>query len=146
MWDIIDNFFLAFNIQFLPREENKMVDSLAVAASTFRPPQNLLLRYKIKVRHKPSILDNVKHWQVFEDDEQVKRFIKVVGDFAHSTIEEEEEEEAEQEATPWKDTVAGQKNLQLKGNTIPRGLVPLERIFNKDNIASNKWPQRRMSK
>lgn len=36
----------------------------------------------------------------------------------------------------WKDTVAGKKNLQLKGNTIPRGLVPLERIFNKYDMAS----------
>lgn len=69
MWDLIDNFFLAFNIQFLPREGKKIVDSLVVAASNFKTPQNPLLRYEVEVRYRPSIPDNVKHWQVFEDDE-----------------------------------------------------------------------------
>ena len=53
----------------------------------------------------------------------------------HSTIDQEEEE-AYQEATSWKDTVARHKILQLKENTIPHGLVPMERIFSKDDIAS----------
>ena len=61
VWDLIDNFFFTFNIQFLPREENRMANSLVVATSTFRPPQNLLLSYEIEVRHEPSIPDNVKH-------------------------------------------------------------------------------------
>jgi len=61
MWDLFENFFLAFNIQFMPREGSKMVDFLAVAASTFRPHQNPLLRYELEVRCRPSILDNVKH-------------------------------------------------------------------------------------
>ena len=33
-------------------------------------------------------------------------------------------------------TVAGQKNLQIEGNTIPCVLVPLERLFNKNDVAS----------
>ena len=51
VWDMIENFFLAFNIHFMPRELNRMVDSLVVAASTFRPPQNPLLRYEVEVRY-----------------------------------------------------------------------------------------------
>lgn len=66
----------------------------------------------------------------------MKIFIKVIGEFAHSTIDQEEEEEEYQEDTPWKDIVAGSKILQLKGNTIPCGLVPLEMLFNKDDIVS----------
>ena len=62
VWDMVENFFLEFNIQFMPREQNRMVDSLAVATSTFRPPQNPLLRYEIEVRYRPSIPDNIKHW------------------------------------------------------------------------------------
>ena len=50
VWDMIENFFSAFNIQFMPREQNRIADSLAVAASTFRPPQNPLLRYEVEVR------------------------------------------------------------------------------------------------
>ena len=36
--DLVDNFFLAFNIQFMPWEKNRMADSLPVADSTFCPP------------------------------------------------------------------------------------------------------------
>lgn len=75
VWDLIENFFLDFNIQFLPKELNRIVDSLTVAASTFRPPRNPLLKYEVEVKCRPSILDNIKHWQVFEDDDKVKRFI-----------------------------------------------------------------------
>lgn len=92
VWDLINNFFLAFNIQLLPMEENRMADSLVVAASTLRPPQNPLLIYEIEVRHGPSIHDNVKHSKVFEDDEQVRRFIEFFWEFSHSTIDQEEDE------------------------------------------------------
>jgi ribonuclease HI len=34
-WDLVDSFFLAFNISFVPRAENSMVDSLVVSASSF---------------------------------------------------------------------------------------------------------------
>ena len=69
VWDLIENYFEAFNLQFVPREENRMVDYLAVAASTFKPPINPKLRYEIELRHRPSIPDNVKHWKVFKDYE-----------------------------------------------------------------------------
>lgn len=66
----------------------------------------------------------------------MKQFIEVIWEFSNSTIdqEEEEEEEADQEAASWKDAVARHKILQLKGSTIPRGLVPLEMLFNTDGI------------
>ena len=34
----------------------------------------------------------------------------------------------------WEEKVAGHKLLQLKGNVIPRGLVPLERLFDKNDV------------
>lgn len=30
--------------------------------------------------------------------------------------------------------ISGHKILQIKGNTIPRGLVPLQRIFNSNDV------------
>jgi len=77
VWDLIENYFEAFNLQFVPREENRLADSLAVAASTFKPPISVKLRYEIEMRHRPSIPDNIKHWQVFEDDEQIKQFLSM---------------------------------------------------------------------
>ena len=64
-----------------------MADSLAVASSTFRPSQNPLLRYEIEVHYRPSIPDNIKHWQVFEDEEEVKIFLEIVGEFSNMDID-----------------------------------------------------------
>jgi ribonuclease HI len=38
VWELVDIFFLAFNISFIPREENNMVDYLVVSTSNFRVP------------------------------------------------------------------------------------------------------------
>ena len=45
VWDLVDNFFLAFNISFIPREENQKADSLALDANTFRPPIGPNIKY-----------------------------------------------------------------------------------------------------
>ena len=89
-----------------------MADSLAVVASTFRPPQNPLLRYEVEVRYRPSIPDNIKHWQVFEDEEQMKRFLETVGEFSNMEIDDEEEVEPEDSPKrDWEEKVAGSKVL-----------------------------------
>jgi len=36
--DLIDNFFLSFNMSFVPREDNTSVDSLVISASNFKIP------------------------------------------------------------------------------------------------------------
>jgi hypothetical protein len=59
VWDLIENFFLSFNIHSIPIIHNKQADSLAVASSSFIPPSVLKLKYEIEIRHKPSIPDNV---------------------------------------------------------------------------------------
>jgi ribonuclease HI len=61
VWDLIDSFFSAFNISFIPREENTMAYSLATLASNFRVPLPPKSRYDVEVKYMPSISDNVKH-------------------------------------------------------------------------------------
>ena len=143
VWDMVENFFLAFNIQFMPREQNRMADSLAAAASTFRPPQNPLLRYEVEVRYRPSNPDKIKHWQVFEDEEQMKRFLETVGEFSNMEIDDDEEEVESEDTSErnWEKKVAGNKVLQLKGNIIPRGLVPLEIFLTRmmSHCSQAKW-------
>jgi ribonuclease HI len=89
VWDLIDSFFLAFNISFIPREENTVVDSLAVSASNFRIPLPPKLRYDVEVKYRPSIPDNVKHWKVFEDDLEIKRFLETVDEFSALHIDQD---------------------------------------------------------
>jgi ribonuclease HI len=72
VWDLIDSFFSTFNISFIPREKNTMEDSLATSASNFNVPLPPKFIYDVEVKYRPSILDNVKHWKVFEDDLEVK--------------------------------------------------------------------------
>jgi ribonuclease HI len=78
VWDLVDSFFSAFNIYFIPREENTMADSLATSASNFKVPLPPKFRYDVEVKYRPSIPDNVKHWKVFEDDLEIKKFLETV--------------------------------------------------------------------
>ena len=128
VWDMIDNYFVAFNITYIPRDHNQTADSLALAATHFRIPKTTQLKYPIEVRYIPSLPDNAKPWRVFEYDIEIKRFLELTHEFSNSLINEEEdvEEIAENE-------IVGRKIIELKGNFIPKGLVPLGRIFSKDD-------------
>jgi ribonuclease HI len=94
VWDLIDNFFLAFNISFIPRRENTMADSLAVSASHFRislPPK---IKYDIEVKYRPSIPDKVKHWKVFEDDLEIRKFLDSIDEFSSLHIDQDHDSES----------------------------------------------------
>jgi ribonuclease HI len=82
VWDLIKKFFTSLNFHFVPRSENQQVDALAKVASTFSPPTDFNLKYHIQMRHRPSIPDNVQHWQVFEDDEQLRKFLESLDEFS----------------------------------------------------------------
>jgi hypothetical protein len=58
-----------------------MADSLAISKSNFRVPMPPNLRYDIGLKYRPCIHDNVKHWKVFEDDLEIKRFLETVDEF-----------------------------------------------------------------
>jgi len=119
-----------------------MVDYLAIFTSNFKPRQNPLPKYEFEVRYRPSEPDNVKHWHVFEDEEQIKRFMEVIGEFSNSVIDQEDEEITDEKQVKFMDEyIVGHKILQLKGNTISRGLVLLERLFNSNDVADKPTKQ-----
>jgi hypothetical protein len=74
VWDLIEKKFSSVNIHYIPRAQNQQAGALAKAASTFIPPTTFKLKYHILMRHRPSIPNNIQHWQVFEDDEQLRNF------------------------------------------------------------------------
>jgi hypothetical protein len=86
-WDLMENFFSSVKVHFIPRAENQQADLLAKAVSTFVSPIAFKLKYDIEVRHRPSIPNNIQHWQVFEDDEQIRKFLEMVGDFSETHID-----------------------------------------------------------
>ena len=77
VWDMFDNFFIEHAIRVIPRIENMIVDSLEIAAGRFRIPVAEKKEHKVFIRNRPSIPDNSKYWQVFKNDEQIKRFLEL---------------------------------------------------------------------
>jgi ribonuclease HI len=135
VWDLIDSFFSAFNISFIPREENTVADSLASSASIFKVPLPPKLRYDVEVKYRPSIPDNVKHWKVFEDDLEIKRFLETIEEFSEMHIDQDSISEEEFDGGELLSKIANHDIIQLPGNHIPRGLVPLERLFDGNDVA-----------
>jgi len=95
VWDLIDNFFSTFNITFIPREENTSVNSLAVSVSLFRIPLPPKIHGEVEIRYRPSIPDNVKHWEVFEDDLEIKKFLQAVDEFLALHIDQDPDPEGD---------------------------------------------------
>ena len=59
VWDIIEKSFTTFNITFIPRDLNQLVDSLATSTSTFKAPHEVKASYEIQVKYMPSIPYNM---------------------------------------------------------------------------------------
>ena len=71
---------------------------------------------------------------MFEDDQQVQKFLECIDEFSESQIDEEEESLESPDKASYKNMIAGQEIIDLKTNHIPRGLVPLERLFDNNDI------------
>ena len=68
---------------------NHLADSLAISASMFIPPLPPKLSYEFQVKYRPSLPDNVKFWKVFENDDELNKFLQVVDDFSDMHIDKE---------------------------------------------------------
>ena len=75
VWDMLGNFFTEHIIQVIPRHENLVADSLAVAAGKFETLIAGQRKYQVEIVNRPSVPNNSKYWQVFEDDMQIRRFL-----------------------------------------------------------------------
>jgi ribonuclease HI len=89
VWDFEEFFLLVVNFTAIPRDKNQIVDSLVVTNATFKPSNISMLKFEIEMIYRPFILDNTRHWQVFEDNEQIKKFIDIVSEFSEENIDED---------------------------------------------------------
>jgi ribonuclease HI len=82
--------FSEYDLSTIPREKNQITfDVLATSASVFKIPIFPNRKYEIEVKHRPTVPDNIKHWQVFEDDKQVERFLQMSDEFTNINIDDE---------------------------------------------------------
>jgi ribonuclease HI len=109
----------ALNLIVIPREQNAKADQLAVAASTLSVPDSLINEnISVEVIFRPSVPDNMNHWQVFDDDKQVIKFLTHTHEFSDFGI----------------NTVRDECNFignVDNARTPPRRVVSLERDFDK---------------
>ncbi|KAH9308874.1 hypothetical protein KI387_036785, partial [Taxus chinensis] len=69
--------FDSFNIVHHDRKFNVVADKLAVLGSRFgNCTVSPFCEYDVEILTRPSVPDNVKNWQVFDDDAQVKWFLQ----------------------------------------------------------------------
>jgi ribonuclease HI len=135
VWYLVDNFFFSFNISFVPREENNMEYSLVVSTSKLRVPLPPKLKYDVEMKYRPFIPDNVKHWKVFEDDLEIKRFLETVDEFSALHIDQDHNTKNNPHADVFLNKIASHHIIQLPSNHIPKGLVPLEILFDINDVA-----------
>ena len=126
-----------FELSYIPRALNHLADSLAVSASLFVPPLPPKLSYDVQVKYRPSLPDNVKFWKVFENDDELSKFLQLVDEFSDIHIDQENLNMEESKQLKLKDKVADQNIVQLPNNYIPCGLVPLEELFDHNEIPFN---------
>ena len=135
--------FEEYHIIIIPGSQNSIANTYGVDASTFRIPINPNTKYTIEVKHRPAIPDNVKYWQVFEDDDHIESFLTLTDEFENMVIDEEEEgikieelpSEENQSHGDHLTHIRDKEIIQLKNNSFPKGLVPLEGMFDQNDVA-----------
>ena len=94
-----------FDLSYILRAMNHLADSLVVSASMFVPPLPPKLSYDIQVKYRPSLPDNVKFWKVFENDDELSKFLQVVDEFFDMHIDQENLNMEEYQGLKLKDKV-----------------------------------------
>jgi len=121
--------FSDYTITCVPRAQNIIADSLATATSNLKIPMNSNNKFEIHMKNRPAILDNQRYWQVFQDDGEIDEFLQSKGKFKDIFIDMEYDNGDE-------DMEVNQMEvLQLKDNIILKGLIPLEELFDQDDVA-----------
>jgi hypothetical protein len=122
------------SIEAVPREEKYAADALVVSVSTLQPCEGPLQNlWKMEVLFRPSIPNNLEHWQVFEDDNQILRFMENSREFTDSQV----------------NFLAESMDLEvvnLQNNTLPKGCIPLEQLFDRHDIYKGKSPKQQTNK
>jgi len=120
--------FPEYTLKAIPQTQNIIADPLVTAASNLKIPMNSSNEFEIHVKHRPIVLDNLRYWQVFWDENEINAFLQSEGKFKNNFIDDvcdSDEQDIE---------VNQMEVLQLNDNVIPRGLIPLEELFDQDNV------------
>ena len=111
-----------------------VADALTISASALWPVKRTKLKwFSVELVVVPSILDNITNFQVFQDDQHILKFIMCSGHFRGQEIDDTLDDKPKNDELEDEDGI-----LNLKTNTIPKGMVELEYIFNHDESTVNR--------
>ena len=82
----------------------------------------------------PSLPDNVKFWIFFANDDELNKFLQVIDEFSDMHIDQENLNMEESQRLKSGDKIGNHNIVQLPSNYIPQGLVPLEEIFDHNDV------------
>jgi hypothetical protein len=123
---ILIEHFEAFNITTIPRKKNTLANSLATAASRLSPLEDYEASWFIvELLYKPSVLNNISNWKVFEGDEQIINVLTNQDNFKYLAIDDELFQEQLAETDPH----TNQPTRKPRSHTIPKGVANLENLF-----------------
>lgn len=112
--------FSDYILTAVPWTQNIIADSLATAARNLKIPMKSNNKFEIHVKNRSVVLDNLRYWQAFWDDNEINTFLQNEGNYRDASIGDDyDTDEPEFE-------VNQMEILQLKDNIIPKGLIPLE--------------------
>lgn len=117
--------FQSYSFSIKTRDQNSVADSLTVSAIFFIIPKHSSENYEVEFRHRLVIPDNITNWQVFEDDQHIRNFIELKEEFEHNQIDQQNMLIESKESS---------EVLQLQNNLIPKGLIPLEKLFDQNDV------------
>jgi hypothetical protein len=127
-------YFKKISIKVVPREENYIVDTLAVSRSTLKPCEGpLQYLCKMEVVFIPSVLGNMEHWKVFDDDSQTLRFL-------------ENSKECFDSQVNFLAKSIGLEVVNFPNNTLPKGCIPLEKMFDRNDVYRGKHVEEQSDK
>ena len=81
------NTFSESQLTKISRNHNLHAHSLATFASTCKLPFEPNHHFTAEIKHRPAVLDNVKNWQVFENDTQINNFLTLQEEFSSLNID-----------------------------------------------------------
>jgi len=122
-----------FQITKIPRAQNLHAHSLAMFASTCKLPFDPNHRFTAEIRHRPSIPDNIKDWQVFDNDAQINNFLTLQEEFSSLNIDTQPASQSQLLEPASQTEILHLNHSQvLPPQTVYQLLNPT--IFNQDNI------------
>jgi ribonuclease HI len=128
VWNLM-NQFLAFNINSIPRLNNSEVDLLANVTSKLFPAEGLSPNaFSVELLFRPSVLDNISNWRVFNDDQQIIIFLHMEETFQGAVIDEGTHDKNLHDFMVIPDPRPSDSTSDLV-NSIPKSMVRLEKLY-----------------